>query len=393
MATAPILIASDLHLCETIWSHNYDVYGDSYFALTEILRVAIENKVVGVFLAGDVFNSHIPSSNDVVQYRKFVDGLEENNIRLVFIEGQHDRSSRRSYHNFPNQSWCEVHKFAVHGHGQSIRLPDGEKVYFIDWHHADEVDFEFAKTPDDCSIIICHQAWRDFLPSSAKGDGCLEIAIPQHVTKVFTGDHHKHISLSLRDSNLKVYSPGATHLRKKDEPISYGVYIYRDGKVKSVPIRSRPIFRETLLNDDDSIALFDGLASVDTSLPDYVRAPLLILKYTDATKEFVEGLKQNEMYNVVAEYLPPEQEAQEIAIRTTNIKFETESIVFEAMEQKTAHNQILNNMAKSLWTSDNPKRTIDDYITLLEKDSCDSSNPTSSTSDATQTSPSSGTLV
>lgn len=72
-------------------------YEDQRFLLGEIVRVAKENEVDAVVVAGDVYDKSTPSAEAVTLLDGFLSALSSNGILAYIVSGNHDSAERLSY--------------------------------------------------------------------------------------------------------------------------------------------------------------------------------------------------------------------------------------------------------------------------------------------------------
>lgn len=86
---------SDLHLGKML--NGYDLSEDQQFILGEIGRIAEEEAVQGVLIAGDVYDKSNPSADAMGLFSGFVSALAIKRIPVYCISGNHDSAGRISY--------------------------------------------------------------------------------------------------------------------------------------------------------------------------------------------------------------------------------------------------------------------------------------------------------
>lgn len=83
---------SDLHL--GIDLNSFSLQEDQKFILDEILKIAEEEKVDGIFIAGDIFDRAIAPVEAINTFVDFLTRLQEKNIKVFAISGNHDSAER-----------------------------------------------------------------------------------------------------------------------------------------------------------------------------------------------------------------------------------------------------------------------------------------------------------
>lgn len=88
---------ADLHLGKRVDETSF--YEDQRFLIDEILRVALENGVFAVIIAGDIYDKSTPSAEAVTLLDTLLSSLAKNDIRAYIVSGNHDSAERLSYAN------------------------------------------------------------------------------------------------------------------------------------------------------------------------------------------------------------------------------------------------------------------------------------------------------
>lgn len=86
---------ADLHLGKRVDETSF--YEDQRFLIGEILRVALQNGVFAVVIAGDVYDKSTPSAEAVTLLDALLSSLAKNGIRAYIVGGNHDSAERLSY--------------------------------------------------------------------------------------------------------------------------------------------------------------------------------------------------------------------------------------------------------------------------------------------------------
>lgn len=86
---------SDLHLGKRI--HNFSMIEDQKYILQEILKVADEEKITSVIIAGDVYDKPVPSAEAVALFDDFLVSLAKRNLNVFVISGNHDSPERIAF--------------------------------------------------------------------------------------------------------------------------------------------------------------------------------------------------------------------------------------------------------------------------------------------------------
>lgn len=289
------LYASDLHLRNYIWSRRPEISGDAYWGLEQIVRLAVLHRVDQVVLAGDIFDSHRPSAEDVQRFSHAVAELNDHGISVLTLEGQHDRDSR--YLGEARQSiytWAKICGAA--SADRQVFDMGGFACYGLSYRNADELFAELAAIPTHVDTLVCHQPWKELMPPQARYVGELVQDVPGHIFTVFTGDRHACCCLPLcraASPVFHVYASGATYLCKSNEPETHKVFLIDDRKVEMLELCSRTVFRASLRTEDDFLRLSATLEQYRyrEDVPDSVKTPLVFVEIPDSRCDWQDRLE------------------------------------------------------------------------------------------------------
>jgi hypothetical protein len=276
--TPVALIVSDLHLSDRTWGSHPDLLGDSYWGLEQVVRRATERQPAVVIAGGDCLDVSRPNSQPVSEFLQALAELQKQDIWFWYIQGQHE---------FDRPPWLSVSPWGTHLHGL-VGEVGPFKIYGLDYQPTAHLPDALQAIREDADVLICHQAWREFMGR----DTCQgELWQIPHVPLVFTGDLHQYREATFRGADgrdFRVYSPGATHMRKIDEPEEhYILWLYDDGTVERETLRSRPVIRSGPLSREEQLEEFlvglpEKLAAADAAaagLPEALRRPLVQVKF------------------------------------------------------------------------------------------------------------------
>lgn len=91
-----ILHLSDLHIGKKV--HGYSMLEEQEYILChEVINVINENKIEVVFIAGDVYDTSVPSGQAVSLFDLFLTRLNELQVRVYIIPGNHDSAERIAF--------------------------------------------------------------------------------------------------------------------------------------------------------------------------------------------------------------------------------------------------------------------------------------------------------
>lgn len=87
-----LLHTSDLHIGKII--NEVSMLNDQEYILKQILDIAVKEQVLGIIIAGDIYDRSIPSTDAVNLLNWFFNELTERNITIFAISGNHDSAER-----------------------------------------------------------------------------------------------------------------------------------------------------------------------------------------------------------------------------------------------------------------------------------------------------------
>lgn len=122
---------SDLHLGKKL--HEFDLSQDQEYILKQILKIADEEKVDSVLIAGDIFDRTIAPVDSLKIFDDFLLSLTNRNLNVFIIAGNHDSAERLSFGNGLFKK-CSVHiSDAYNGTVEKISLTDefGEVNFYL----------------------------------------------------------------------------------------------------------------------------------------------------------------------------------------------------------------------------------------------------------------------
>ena len=83
---------SDLHLGKRL--HQFSLIEDQRYILEKITEIGQEEKVEGIFIAGDIYDKIYPSAEAVALFDSFLVNLAKAEIKVFAISGNHDSPER-----------------------------------------------------------------------------------------------------------------------------------------------------------------------------------------------------------------------------------------------------------------------------------------------------------
>lgn len=85
----------DLHIGKLV--HEFSMLEDQKYILNQILEIADEEKVDGIFIAGDIYDRSIPPAEAVTLFDFFLTELMKRDLTVCMISGNHDSPERISF--------------------------------------------------------------------------------------------------------------------------------------------------------------------------------------------------------------------------------------------------------------------------------------------------------
>lgn len=116
-----LLHLSDLHLGKSL--NNYSLIEDQKYCLDQILKIIEEENIDTVLIAGDIYDTSIPSADAMQIYSDFVREIIFNlNKTILAVSGNHDSAKRLDYNN----SFYSANKYFIEGEysNQVVSLED-----------------------------------------------------------------------------------------------------------------------------------------------------------------------------------------------------------------------------------------------------------------------------
>jgi hypothetical protein len=267
------LIAADLHLGQRF---------DEEFALRQIVGIAIEKEVGVVIFLGDVFDKQSNRSSAPVALCAQMDRLEERDISVWFIQGQHEKDT---------PPWLECHEWPRHIDHQVVELGP-YKAYALDFLPYGTLQEELAKIPPECDALFAHQGWSSWLSFEGAPQGDFE-QIPEHIELLITGDFHPYkneVHRNAAGKPLRAISPGTTVAQKIDEPhVNYVVLMDEEGVFKKKRLKSRtfidcgllvhPADLDKLIGELEQHLLDASKQAAELELPPEMAKPIIRVEY------------------------------------------------------------------------------------------------------------------
>lgn len=86
---------SDLHLGKRV--HQFSMIEEQKYILEQIVKIVKEEKIDGIFIAGDIYDKIYPSAEAVALFDSFLVNLANENIKVFVISGNHDSPEKIAF--------------------------------------------------------------------------------------------------------------------------------------------------------------------------------------------------------------------------------------------------------------------------------------------------------
>jgi DNA repair exonuclease SbcCD nuclease subunit len=307
MSKIAMLAMGDIHLERLIWRKHRHILDDSLVAFRSLVGLAIQNQVPLV-LVGDIFDSIDPDPFLVDFFRREMERLEEANIEVYCIQGNHDKRQVPWY--------CAASSWPIHfGDGYPIQI-GGLTCSGFDYAHKDLIQAQLAglasflgtaMVPDpNCfqgrlrslaaslepdrtkpalpppQVLFLHQAVRQALRFDGAWNCDLDW-VPDGIPLTVLGDIHKAQEMPMRNGGRGFYT-GSTHPRSIEElgPKTC-LAIHDDLSVTTLPLEGRYIQKVVLADQVDPSEYGAGFYAVlmeHAQCHPHGLVPVLWLRYT-----------------------------------------------------------------------------------------------------------------
>lgn len=147
-----LLHTSDWHLGMTFRGGS-TYFEDQQFVIDEILKIAVEENIDGMMIAGDVFDKSIASSDAIKMYDEIITKIcVDLNIPLFIIAGNHDGSERLSQYGEVIKKAGLYVAGALEKTPSVVNMGDVD-IYMLPWISTDKVRAIFPDEADSVSSM------------------------------------------------------------------------------------------------------------------------------------------------------------------------------------------------------------------------------------------------
>ena len=134
------LHVGDLHLGKSLG--DFDLIEDQRYILDQLLKIADEQDIDAILIAGDVYDKAIPSEAATRLLDYFLSSLAKRNIHVFMISGNHDSDDRLNYGSnlFETNHIYISTKYDGHLYKQTLKTDDGEvDIYLLPFVKASQI--------------------------------------------------------------------------------------------------------------------------------------------------------------------------------------------------------------------------------------------------------------
>lgn len=357
------IIAADTHIDEFIWTDRSEIRGDAYHGFSQLVDLAVKHSLP-LIIAGD-FLECLPVNYPTSRTIEFLHGrlryLNDCGVEFRFINGQHDGSVSAS------TPWPVAIGFADSYRDFETETINGVEFTFMSYRPKKYLG-DLLHELEESQVVICHQVWQELM-GGRSCEGSLS-RIPAKL--VISGDYHQFKSVAVTRADgkgkLTAVSPGATHIRKINEPTEhFALKLYSDLSVKRIPLSSRRIMHVGVTGKDD---LHDLLEYSDKlireckkyakqhKLPPEISTAVLDVKDQSVISGVHAKLAQvygNEMHIHYRRQAQTKLDSNFI----DNVKFESAGIIVQALEYECKGRPELFGLLDECCKSNKPKALLD----------------------------------
>tara|TARA_B100000579_G_scaffold431498_1_gene446646 strand:- start:1957 stop:3042 length:1086 start_codon:yes stop_codon:yes gene_type:complete len=301
-----ILCTADNHL-------GYRQYGlqvreqDIYDSFTNILKLAVKEKVDAITISGDLLHATRPSSRTIAFLKECHDYLIFREIPAFVVAGNHDKSEPHWI-----TTLCDVS--AWDGQQGGFVLLENELVEVKDMviHGAPftnkkawQNDKELMRP--DTDILLMHQSFQEFIQFETE-DAFSQEDVEGLAKVVVVGDIH----VTMKAASSEIYSPGSSELMSStEEPQKYVLMVDNEQgsdmplNTHFVEIPTRKVIEGNITDEEEAEAFFEELRKT-TAL-----APLVFVKCNfklSGVIERIRALYEDKMV-IRAKYYNPDVES------------------------------------------------------------------------------------
>jgi len=279
------VFSGDQHLRPQTWARRPEIHGDAYSALVQIIAYCVQHNRA-LMMMGDLFNSEHPDSRSVEVFRASMDTMEENELPVYAIQGQHDMAT---------PPWpVSLHSYVQYVSGKTFHpIPDGPEFYAFDRIANPEVIKNDLNIPSTAVGLVGHQLAREVFPMEGRWDfdaSCL----PSTIKYLFLGDFHEPVTFGIPGG--RGWYSGSMYLCKIDEPTEKSFLDVKHHdiaglSVERIPLKSRQYIKYTI-NQASELDAVVGILTEAKLEPDVDnQQPVVVVEYLAEVLDVVPRLE------------------------------------------------------------------------------------------------------
>jgi hypothetical protein len=281
-----LIIQGDLHFSETTYSKLPQMWGDTEFALQQLVNRALRHNH-DIVLAGDYLDTKTPKAILLRTFFRILKAALDVGRKVYVVQGQHDMGKIpfACILDHPNIIWLNK---------QLVQTDIGD-VYGLDYQPRTILADEIAKVPP-CVLLVLHQMGQEACDHGPKDD--LNVRswdmtfgdVPQHAEFIIAGDYHAPLD-GITDGRKWAYTGSAT-IRSFTEPQNKSfIELTSDGtniSMVRIPLLTRPML---YVEAEYEHELGEKLAKVppcveelttkalEAGVPEEVAVPFCVVRY------------------------------------------------------------------------------------------------------------------
>jgi hypothetical protein len=368
MAKQIAVIAADTHLDHLIWRTHPNITGDSYFGYRQVVDIAVARKLP-LILAGDVTEllpDNTPDSNTVAMHIEQAARLRGAGCRVLAVRGQHDRVRQGA------KDWLCVTGLAEDDRQLTHTKLADLNVALLSWQHRSNLADMLQQIRSDTQITVCHQVWKQLMGGSSPEGSIADVP----GSLIISGDLHqqKLVRVKTDTGDKRAYSPGATHMRKRNEPhLHYAAILHDDLSISRVPLISRRVITYRIENTQSLEELYNKLPEMRAEMltakwkamyPSEVQKPLLIVQdFSESAASYARVMDWcGDAFHVFYDSMRTEDDDLDLLQATAPDSVAT---LWDYVVEEVGRDEELLDFAKAVLESESPAKAITDYRTML----------------------------
>ena len=276
--TTHYYLAADLHLGRRVRKTKQALRFDSYDALDRLRNVLLADTAdqAVLVLAGDLFDRSEITAHAHDALCAFTDELYQHNMRVFFVQGNHDNSSEDGYTHGGNAGCIPLHG--------GLTDVCGLSVYGLDWQPREQLRAAITEVPP-CDLLVLHCPMEHLLGFEGSWDLAID-DIPPHVQHVLVGDVHIADKHQLPSGGW-CFSSGSLHPCTLAESGKHGCWRFDGTDAVYVEIPTRDIIRLELRTEADVDAARATLSAIPDRRAERLE-PFVDLRYLPALAQVVD---------------------------------------------------------------------------------------------------------